>query len=327
MEELLNELNRFREIRASATDPDTIKMADSQIVELEAKLGIQQQKQAAQEQKFDELKDYVESLDLSEKLGHPDAPKIAHALLFDQAVKHQDEIDAKDEVIAGHELTIGMLQYKVNELEPITLELSDAKFMIAKLTADNQKLQEDLDYYRKDATYNLNEVNRLKKLLQAAEQRLEDERKRRSDIKPSESLQQLLEGAKAVTEQRKRAITNVQPLNDRGTHYTAQDADTGEQLTIPHYMMPQYEQVERLRMPEDKPVTEADFPAGGQDVAGADLVHADEADTPSVGDDEAIPEAAPTVEDRVNELLDWKNTVEHWRKSIEERMAGLHFER
>lgn len=248
-------------------------------------------RKAAEEQKFDELKNYVEGLNLNETLGHPEAAKIVHTLLYEQSQNHLDELDAKDQELAA-------ANEKVAALEPVTVQLEEANKEIEQLKAEKARLGEDLDYYRKDATFQLNEVNRLKQQVQGLEQRLQAEKQRRIDINPSESLQQLLEGAKAVTEQRKRAITNVQPLNEKGTHYTAQDADTGEHLTIPHYALKAYEQVERLRMPEeDKPVTEEQFPAGGQDVADAAVVQGDAGTEASGGDDATVPEAATTMSD------------------------------
>jgi chromosome segregation ATPase len=302
MDELLNELQRFKEIRANATDPDTIKMAEAQIADLEEKLGIAQQKKAVQDQKFDELRDYVEGLNLNETLGHPEAAKIVHALLFDQSTKHLEDLDAKDQEIAQANEQIASLGSAQTDLEA-------ANEKIERLTAENEKLAADLDESRKDARFQLNEVNRYKQLLQSAEQRLAEEKQRRSDIKPSAGLQELLEGAKAVTEQRKTRITNVQPLNEKATHYSAENADTGETMTIPHYALKAYEQVERLRMP-DEPVTEQQFPAGSEDVAGADVVRSDGGDAQSTGDDAAVQTAAPTLEERVAALEAWKQQME-----------------
>jgi chromosome segregation ATPase len=304
VEELLNELQRFKDILASATDPDTIKMAQDQIAELESKLGIVQQKKAVQDQKFDELKDYVEGLNLNETLGHPEAAKIVHKLLYDQSTKHLDELDAKNQELA-------VANDKITSLGHAEADLVNANDQIKQLTTDNEKLSTELEEARKDARFQLNETTRLKQQVDSLQQRLDDEKKRRSDIKPSESLQQLLEGAKAVTVQRKTPITNVQPLNEKGTHFTAQNADTGEQLQIPHYMMSQYEQVERLRMPDEDPVTEAQFPAGGQDVAQPAVVPGDAGSQASGGDDAPVQARKATLEERVEALEAWKIRVEY----------------
>lgn len=292
MEELQNRITQL-ELEKGKLDPNVsddnfrIRQINAEIDQINTQLA---QQKAAEDQKFDELKAIVEEANLNEVLGHPDAAKIVHAILYDQSLKHLAEIAVKDaEIVSIQEQIITLEQHYTHELQQA---LSESQ----KLAEENVKLHSDLDLSKNESRNRWNEAERLKQQISTLTQQLESEKTRRSDLKPSGNLQELLANAQAVTEQRKVKITNVQPANSKGTHFTA-DSENGEQLTIPHYMLNQYEKVERLPIPV---VTEEQFPASSENVEESAVAQENTGDTGSTEGDETVQ--GSTLEDRVAKL-------------------------
>lgn len=300
MEELQNRIVQL-EAEKDKLDPNLsddsfrIRQINAEIDRIN--LQIIQQK-TAEDQKFDELKAIVEEANLNEVLGHPDAAKIVHAILYDQSLKHLAEIAVKDaEIKTAQEQITTLEQHYTHELQQA---LSESQ----KVAEKNVELQSDLDLARNESRNRWNEAERLKQQISTLTQQLESEKTRRSELKPSGNLQELLANAQAVTEQRKVKITNVQPTNDKETHFTA-ITETGEKVTIPHYALNAYEEVERLPIPV---VTEEQFPASGQNVEEPAVAQEDAGDTGSSQGDEEVQE--PTLEERVAALEAWKASFE-----------------
>lgn len=291
MEELQNRIIQL-EVEKGKLDPSVsddnfrIRQINAEIDQINIQIA---QQKSAEDQKFDELKAIVEEANLNEVLGHPDAAKIVHAILYDQSLKHLTAIKEKDAEIKSTQDQITTLeQHYTHELQQA---LADAQ----KVSEENVKLQSDLELSKNDSRTRWNEVERLKQQVSTLTQQLESEKTRRSELKPSGNLQELLANAQAVTEQRKVKIANVQPTNAKGTHFTA-DSENGEQLTIPHYMLNQYEKVERLPMPETKEesVTEEQFPGGSENVEEPAMAQENAGDTGSTQGDAEVSESTVT---------------------------------
>jgi hypothetical protein len=247
----INELEAEKK-QLNPVNPDDqfrIRLIDQELADLQGQ-SAEEKRKALADQKFDELKAIVEGASLNEVLGHPEANKIVHKLLYDQSVLHLQELDKKDVEIQGINDQLSSLA--VQHAEELKAMLEDNQTVLA----DNLKLQTEIEETRKDARFQLNEANRYKRQVESLQAQLEAEKERRTEYKPSGSLQELLDSAKVVTEHRKIKITNVQPVNEKETHFTA-DSENGEKLTISHYALKAYEQVDRLPMPKE--VSDADI--------------------------------------------------------------------
>jgi chromosome segregation ATPase len=300
LEELQNRITQL-ESEKEKLDPNVsddnfrIRQINAEIDQINTQLA---QQKAAEDQKFDELKAIVEAANLNEVLGHPDAAKIVHAILYDQSLKHLAEIAVKDaEIVSTLEQITTLEQHYTHELQQA---LSEAQ----KFAEENVNLKSEIDLSKNESRNRWNEAERLKQQVSMLNQQLESEKTRRSELKPSGNLQELLADAKAVTEQRKVKITNVLPTNEKETHYTA-TTETGEQVTIPHYALNAYEKVERLPIPV---VTEEQFLAGSENVEEPAVAQENTRDTGSTKVDEEVQE--PTLEDRVKALEVWRASLE-----------------
>lgn len=306
MEEQLNRIAQL-EAEKGKLDPNVpddmfrIRQINSEIDQINTQIAQAQQK-AAEDQKFDELKAIVEEANLNEVLGHPDAAKIVHAILYAQSLKYLAEMGQKDTVIKS-------LQDQVTTLEQYyTHELQQALADGQKVAEENAQLQSDLELSKNESRNRGNEVERLKQQVTTLNQQLETEKNRRSELKPDGNLQELLASAKEVTEQRKIKITNVQPTNVKETHFTA-TTETGEQVTIPHYALNAYETVDRLPLPAEEPVTEEQFPPSSEVVEESAVAQEDAGDTGGTEDHAEVQE--PMLEERVAALETWKTRVEY----------------
>ncbi|MCI3922442.1 hypothetical protein MO973_19605 [Paenibacillus sp. TRM 82003] len=203
------------------------------------------QKEQAQEQKHEELQELVRGYNLNEIFDHPDANKIVHTMLMEEAQKYISQLAEKDVKIAaltaqGQE-TEDQLRAATEKLEQMAIEatnlqeanaqlqqkLNDATAEIEKHTADN----ETIDELRKELRYNRNEVARLTLENQNLQKRVDAAAMEKQQFETNTPLDELVKNAKAHTN-KKRQLANVRKNADGSI--TGTDAE-GREVTVPWF--------------------------------------------------------------------------------------------